>query len=246
MYWLWSIGLSLSIVGALEAMENYKIIDLTHKVHPDIPTWDLTCGYYIKTMRDYRHCPGEFKFRSQALDIRASAGTHIDSPAHCFEGARDVSALKIEELMCPCVVINVAAKAHAKYKISVADIENFEKEYGIIKAGTFVLFYTGWSLWWEDPNKYHNNLTFPSVSAEAAQLLLTRNIAGIGIDTLSPDCDEKGSFVHAIILGADKYIVENIAHAHQLPPIGSYIFIMPLNVQGAAESPVRLVGIVPK
>ncbi len=225
-------------------MENYKIIDLTHKVHPDIPTWDLTCGYYVKTMRDYKHCPGEFKFRSQALDIRASAGTHIDSPAHCFEGARDVSDISIKELICQCVVINVSDKAHEKYKVSVEDIENFEKNYGIIKPRTFVLVNTGWSKFWNDPAKYHNNLRFPSVSAQAAELLLKRNIAGLGIDTLSPDCDEKGSFVHKILLGADKFIIENVANPQEVPEFGAEILIMPLNVQGAAESPIRLVGIV--
>lgn len=227
-------------------MENFQVVDLTHKVHPDIPTWDLTCGYYIKTMRDYRHCSGEFKFRSQALDIRASAGTHIDSPAHCFEGARDVSELQIKELTCPCVVIDVSGYVHERYKISVENIVAFEKQHGVIQPGTFVLFYTGWSRFWSDPEKYHNHLTFPSVSADAASLLLERGIAGIGIDTLSPDCDEKGSFVHAILLGADKYIVENVAYAEKLPATGAYILVMPLNLQGAAESPIRLIALVPK
>jgi len=226
-------------------MQNYKIIDLTHEVHPDIPTWDLTCGYYVKTMRDYRHCDGEFKFRSQSLDIRASAGTHIDSPAHCFEGEPDVSDIPVEQLIAPCIVIDVSDRAHERYKVSVADIELFEKKYGEIKAGTFVIFYTGWSRFWNDPKKYHNNLVFPSVSADTAKLLLKRQVVGIGIDTLSPDCDEKGSFVHAILLGAHKYIVENVAHAHQLPPIGSIILVMPLKVKGAAESPIRLIGMVP-
>lgn len=227
------------------AMEHYRVIDLTHKVHPEIPTWDLTCGYYIKTMRDYKHCQGEFKFRSQELDIRASAGTHIDSPAHCFEGARDVSDLSLDELICPCVVINVSHKADAQYKITVADIEEFERTYGLIGSGTFVLFYTGWSALWNQPARYHNNLVFPSISAEVAQLLLEKNIAGIGIDTLSPDCDERGSFVHSILLGADKFIVENVAYDQRMPVVGGYAMIIPLYVEGAAESPIRLIGMVP-
>ncbi len=225
-------------------MQNYTFIDLTHKVHPEIPTWDLTCGYFIKTMRDYKHCAGEFKFRSQSLDIRASAGTHIDAPAHCFEGTRDVSELLITELICSCVVIDVSHHKEAGYKVSVSDVEQFEKQHGIIQPKTFVLFYTGWSKFWNEPEKYHNNLKFPSVSAEVAQLLIQRNVSGLGIDTLSPDCDEKGSFVHSIMLGADKYIIENVANADTLPATGSTIIIMPLNAQGAAESPVRMVGMV--
>lgn len=226
-------------------MGKFKVIDLTHKVHPDIPTWDLTCGYYIKTMRDYRHCVGDFKFRSQELDIRASAGTHIDAPSHCFEGARDVSNLRIEELISPCVVIDVSQHADERYKISMKDVENFETKYGEIRPGSFVVFYTGWSRFWDQPNQYHNNLVFPSVSAEVARYLVEKKIVGIGIDTLSPDCDEKGSFVHSIVLGADKYIIENIANAQNMPVIGAYILVMPLYVEGAAESPIRLIGLVP-
>lgn len=227
-------------------MEQFKATDLTHKIKPDIPTWDLTCGYYIKTMRDYRHCPGEFKFRSQALDIRASAGTHIDSPAHCFEGSRDASELTLEELISPLIVINVSEKAaqNERYKVSLEDIENHEKKHGKIKPKTFVLFYTGWSRFWNEPIRYHNNLVFPSVSADVAKLLLERDIVGIGIDTLSPDCDEKGFFVHSILLGSNKYIVENVANAQQLPASGAFILVMPLNAEGAAESPIRLVALI--
>lgn len=248
MYFLFLFLLLNLLNMEIYSMEQFKIIDLTHKVHPDIPTWDMTCGYFIKTMRDYRHCSGEFKFRSQSLDIRASAGTHIDSPAHCFEGAKDVSEISMNDLVRPCVVIDVSEKAtkNERYKVSIEDIEDFENKYGKINPKTFVLFFTGWSRFWNEPNRYHNNLVFPSVSAEVAKILLDRQIVGIGIDTLSPDCDEKGSFVHSILLGANKYIVENVANAQNMPARGAYILVMPLNVQGAAESPIRLVGMIPK
>jgi kynurenine formamidase len=224
-------------------MKKYTLVDLTHEVHPEIPTWDMTCGYFVKTMRDYQHCDGEYKFRSQALDIRASAGTHIDAPSHCFAGTDDVSDISLEKLVVPCIMVDVSSRADQKYKVSVADIQAFEAQYGKIPAGSFVLFYTGWSKHWDTPKKYHNNLQFPSISGDVARLLLDRDIVGLGIDTLSPDCDEKGSFVHAAILGAGKYIIENIAsNAEKLPPVGAEILVMPLRVQGAAESPIRLIA----
>jgi kynurenine formamidase len=236
--------ITFSTYGTESAKKNYEVIDLTYEVHSEIPTWDLTCGYFVKTMRDYHHCEGDFKFRSQSLDIRASAGTHIDSPAHCFEGAPDVADISLERLIVSCVVIDISQKAIERYKVSVADIEEFETEYGAIQPNSCVLFYTGWSRFWDEPKKYHNNLVFPSISAEAAEFLLQKNVSGIGIDTLSPDCDEKGSFVHSIMLGAHKYIIENVANLDLMPPTGAVLFIMPLKVAGAAESPIRLVGIV--
>lgn len=227
-------------------VNNDEVIDLTHEVHSEIPTWDLTCGYSVKTLRDYHDCEGEFKFRSQSLDIRASAGTHIDSPAHCFEGANDVSQIPLEQLIVPCIVIDVSDRHDERYKVSRADIEAFEHRHGKIHSGAFVLIHTGWSRYWENPKKYCNDYVFPSVSKEAAEELLQRDIVGIGIDTLSPDCDEKGSFVHAILLGAGKLIIENIKDIDQMPPTGGTLLIMPLKVKGAAESPIRLIGIIPR
>lgn len=56
----------------------------------------------------------------------------------------------------------------------------------------------------------------------------------------------RSSFVHSTLLGANKYIIENVANPNRLPPVGSTIIILPLNVQGTAESPVRMIGLIPK
>jgi kynurenine formamidase len=101
----------------------------------------------------------------------------------------------------------------------------------------------GWDSVLNVPEKYRNNHVFPSISKEAASLLLERQIVGVGIDTLSPDRPEDGFPVHHLILEADKYIIENIANASKLPPVGAYTFALPLKIQGGTEAPLRLVGL---
>jgi len=98
---------------------------------------------------------------------------------------------------------------------------------------------------WHDTNKYRNNLQFPSITEDTAQVLLQRNIAGLGIDTLSPDIPTTGYIVHKMILGSGKYIIENIAHANQLPPTGSLSLCLPMTIQSGTEVPVRLLGLIP-
>lgn len=66
----------------------------------------------------------------------------------------------------------------------------------------------------------------------------------IGIDTLSPDAGGKDFPVHRVILGAGKYIVENIANAAAVPPTGAKILIMPVKIKDGTEAPVRLVAVV--
>lgn len=86
-------------------------------------------------------------------------------------------------------------------------------------------------------------MQFPSLSAEAAQLLIERGIAGIAIDTLSPDCPGSGDPVHRIMLSNNKYMIENIAHADQLPPVGAYVIALPLKIE-STEAPIRVVGLI--
>ncbi len=73
------------------------------------------------------------------------------------------------------------------------------------------------------PEQYWNNLQFPSASKEAVRLLIERDIAGLGIDTLGPDIAESSYPVHQIILGQGKYLIENIANAYLLAATGSII-----------------------
>ena len=66
----------------------------------------------------------------------------------------------------------------------------------------------------------------------------------ICIDTLSPDLPSSGFPVHKHVLGAGKYIVENIANASKLPPVGSITLAMPIKVAGLTEAPIRLIGLL--
>ncbi len=75
---------------------------------------------------------------------------------------------------------------------------------------------------------------------------MERNIAGLWIDTLSPDRSESGYPVHAALLGAGKYIVENIANAGALPPIGSFAFVLPIKTQKGTDAPIRLIVLIPE
>lgn len=218
-----------------------KIIDLTHTISSDIPTWDGDCHFQIKIETDYKDCEGPVYFRTQNINMGAGTGTHMDSPAHASIGGKTVDSLSLDELVNECIVIKKETDDE-KFVFTRDFIENFENKHGKIKENTFVIFYSGWSKRWGDKNKYRNNLLFPSVHVDTAQLLLDRKISGIGIDTLSADSGGKEFPVHQIILGAGKYLVENIHNADLLPEIGARIFVMPVKIKDATESPLRLIA----
>ncbi len=220
----------------------YKIIDLTHPLSPTIPTWDGSCGFEHHLQHDYQPS-STTSFRTHRVHMNEGIGTHIDAPAHCIPGGKTIDELNLNDLLAPCLVIDVSAKAHERYSVTVADIEVFEEKYGLIKPGSFIIVRTGWEKFWSEPEKYRGNLVYPCVSVDAAQFLLKRDIAGLGIDTLSPDRPDEGFPVHTTLLSAGKYIVENIANSANLPPVGFYSLALPIKIQGGTEAPVRLIAI---
>jgi kynurenine formamidase len=222
----------------------FKVIDLTHPLSKNSPSWGGGCGFTHEIELDYHNCKTGVKFRVQRIKMDAGIGTHIDAPAHCNPAGETVEELPMENLVVPCIVIDVSSKAHSDFKVEVSEIIEFEKRYGEISQNSFVIFYTGWDRYWNEPDKYHNNYKFPTIDAGCSAVLLERDIAGIGIDTLSPDRPSEGFPMHKAILGKGKYIVENIANCHLLPPVGSYSLALPIKTVGGTEAPIRLIALI--
>ena len=221
----------------------YRIVDLTHTLDEDTPSWTGSCGFSHETKLDYADCTTETKFRVQQIKMHAGIGTHMDAPAHCVPGGATIDQLPLSDLITSCIVIDVSAASHERYSLSVQDIEYFEKVHGSIVPGSFVMIKTGWERFWKTTEKYRNNYRFPSVSGDAAAFLLGRGIKGLGIDTLSPDRPEDGHPVHSALLGANKYIIENAANLSSLPPVGSFILSLPIKTV-TTEAPIRLIALI--
>lgn len=222
---------------------DFSVIDLTQPLFENAPTWNGSCGFCLEVKKDY-----DQMFRVQQVKMHAGVGTHMDAPLHRFEGKGSIADIPVEELLSPACVIDVRPRAHGDYEISAEDIKIYEKNHGTIPKGALVIGFTGWCRFWNDSLKYRNpdeagEMHFPAFSRHAAEILLSRDVSGIAIDTLSPDCLDQNYPVHKLILGADKYIIENVADCSKMPARGGYAIALPLKAKGATESPIRLVGL---
>ena len=231
-------------------LNNYNIIDLTHLLEPSIATYEGTSGFRVKTVLDYDRCTGDTKFRVQKLCLNAGIGTHIDAPNHCFSNQKSVADINLDQLIVPIYCLNMSDEANQNYYLKVDDILEFEKRYEMIKPNSLFVFYIGWSKHRPDTVKYRNQnnngiMNFPGYTLEAANLLLKRGVAGIAIDTLSPDGSDINFPVHQAILSSSKYIIENIANGDKIPAIGAWAIISPLKMH-STESPVRIFALVNK
>jgi kynurenine formamidase/GNAT superfamily N-acetyltransferase len=228
------------------SLKIFDWIDLTHSLSTTAPTWTGNCGFEHTNLTKYEDCFTDCKFLIQKIEMLAGVGTHLDAPIHCFSDGKSVNEFLLKDLISPCVVINVSQEAHEDYLIELSRIKDFEKECGKHWKQAFVIFHTGWDRYWSQPQKYHNHYRFPSISREVAEYLVSEDVVGIGIDTLSPDRPESQYPVHQVVLGANKYIIENIAHAGFLPSLGGYTLAMPLPIVQGSEAPIRLLGAFPK
>lgn len=223
---------------------EFDFVDLTHPLDGNAPTWNGSCGFKHEIKMDY-----EQGLRVMTYKCHAGVGTHMDAPSHFIKGGMNIADIPLEQLIAPCAVIDLSRQSHGDLIISSDAILEFEKKHGKIAKGSLFLAHTGWSSFWSDPQKYRNpdaagQMHFPTYSAQAAELLLERGIVGLGIDTLSPDPQGSNFPVHHLLLGAGKYIIENVAHLNRMPPSGAYAINFPLKICCGAESPVRLVGLI--
>jgi kynurenine formamidase len=227
-------------------LNQYKFIDLTHTLSPNIPTWTGSCGFHLEIKRDY-----DQMFRVQQIKMHASAGTHIDAPSHLIPEGKSIADIPIEHLISPACIVDVSKKADSDYEVLPEDLTLYEREFGKIEARSFVILATGWHRFFSNPEKYRNldkegKMHFPALSKDAAKILCGRDVSGIGIDTLSPDCSDMDYRVHRLLLGAGKYIIENIADTSAMPPKGGFVIALPLKGSASTEAPVRIIGLIPK
>ncbi len=221
-----------------------KIIDLTHLLNGDIPTWNGTCGFHSEIKMDYpKGC------RVQQYKMHAGVGTHMDAPSHFYKDGKHIADMPLEQLIVPGHVIDVTKRRAPDLLISPADLKAYEEKHGKIEKNSLVIGYTGWGAFWNDTTRYRNadakgKMHFPGFSKKAAEFLLERDIAGLGIDTLSPDGSNHGFPVHELILGAGKYILENLTNLDKLPPKGALCLALPIKVDQGTEAAVRAVALL--
>lgn len=223
---------------------KHNIIDLTQTIATGIPDWDGSCGFQMKQELDY-----EDGARVQRLNIPNGIGTHMDAPSHFTSGGLDIAGIGVEHLITTGLMMDISKQANPNYVLGANDILVFEQHYGKIPEHSIVIIYTGWCHRWENAAAYRNVneqgiMRFPTVSADAAQLLLNRNINGIAIDTLSPDLPDSTFQVHHLLLNAGKFIIENIKIPDKLPKVGFTIMALPIKIQAATEAPCRVIAYI--
>jgi kynurenine formamidase len=227
------------------------VVDLTHALTeetPYIPVPGITFAFK-KTPIATVAKNGVAAYR---WEIHEHLGTQIDAPNHFFDQALSLERLPVASLVVPLVVIDVSARAasNADTSLTVADIETWEQRHGRIPNQAAVFMKSGWEARIQDAKAFVNTdasgaMHFPGFSAEAATFLArSRDVAGIGVDTLSLDAGLDTTYAaHKAWLATGKWGVELVANLANVPAVGATVFVGATKVTGATGGPVRLIAV---
>lgn len=255
-YWL---GLTALLVAAspTHAIDADKVVDLSHTFDADTIYWPTDKkGFQLDVVSEGR-TEGGWYYAANKFETAEHGGTHLDAPVHFAEGKKSADQVPLSSLIGPLVVIDVTKSAHEDpdYRVSVADLEGWEKRNGRIPDGAIVVMQSGWSKRWPDRKKVLGtdvpgdtaNLHFPGFSSEAAKFLVEqRDIGAVGVDTPSIDHGPSKDFiVHQIVNGADKPGLENLANLDAVPESGATIIALPMKIGGGSGAPARVIAVLP-
>jgi kynurenine formamidase len=237
-------------------LEGYRLVDLTHSYGADTVYWPSGPARFELERLHYGDSEAGYFYAANTFCTPEHGGTHLDAPIHFARDRETLDRVALERLVGPVVVIDVSEQAAADrdYRVTAADVLEFEKRHGRIAPGARVLVRTGWSRRWPDAAAYLGHATdaaklhFPSYGAEAARLLVEeRQVALLGIDTASIDYGPATDFpVHRIAAAANVPGLENVTGLDTLPPRGAILIALPMKIEGGSGGPTRVVALVPR
>jgi len=249
------VVLLLTSSAHAQTIDRSKLVDLTYPFNKDTIYWPNAKGF-VHRKDEWKITPRGYWYAAGGFSADEHGGTHFDSPIHFGPGMTTLDKIPVSRMIAPAAVIDISAACakNRDYRATTQDILGWEKVNGSIAPGMIVVFRTGWGKRWPNKKEYLgsdvpgdiDHLHFPGISKEAAELLVTRKVDGVGIDTASMDYGPSQDFiVHQVLNKANIYGLENIANAERLPAKNATIIALPIKIEEGTGGPARIVALLP-
>lgn len=241
------LSASPAAAQAIRTAPVARVVDLTHTLRPDFPTFDGKPAIGIERESTF----ARDGYNVNRLTYPEHVGTHFDAPFHFSADGPSVDAIPAEALVCPLVVLDVTERAAADpdYRLTPDDVAAHERAHGRIPPGACVALRSGWDAHVATP-RFRNAdasgaLRFPGFRPDVAPLLLERGAAGVAVDTLSLDHGGSRDFAfHLAWLGAGRWGLECAANLGALPPTGATVVAGAPRVAGGTGGPGRVLALL--
>jgi len=247
-----SSDLASALVQVLQQGKT-KLIDLTFDLDDRSPFWpdgNASSPFQATTTGTYERD----KCFVRSLQLPEHFGTHLDAPIHFDPQGKSLHEIPVGNFFLQAAVVDVRAAValDPDYRLTVHDLETWEKAHGPLPNGAAVLMLSGWGSRWPSQERYLNQdakgvLHFPGISLEAAHYLVDHaHPMAIGIDTIGVDYGPSQSYqVHNLTLRVGMYHLECLANLECLPATGALLIALPMKLRGGSGGPTRVIALVP-
>lgn len=240
----------------INPLDGFRLVDLSHPYDDETIFWPTGKPFHHE-QTSWGISEGGYWYSSYDFALSEHSGTHLDAPIHFGEGKATVGELSLDQLSGPAYVVDISAQSErdANYKATVADFEAFESLHQPIGEKSIVLVRSGWSSRWPNVKSYMGddtpasatNLHFPGISPAAAEWLVSRKVAVVGIDTASIDTGSSTDFqTHQVLAAAGIPGLENVTNLDLVPATGATVMALPMKIGNGSGAPCRIVALVPK
>lgn len=204
---------------------NKKIYDISPAISPQMAVFPGDTAFSRKKLMSFDQ---GHHLELSTINSTVHLGAHADAPIHYHADGVGIGERNLNFYLGECQVIHCHKKQGER--IYPDDIARYK-----IQAPR-VLFRTGS---FPNPNEWNND--FNSLSPELIELLSSKKVITIGIDTPSIDpADDEDMVTHKMIFDKNMAILEGIVLDEV--PEGLYELIaLPLKISGADASPVRAI-----
>jgi arylformamidase len=221
------------------ADKEQKLVDLSHLIAEGMTTYKGFPGPHICDFWSREDSAGFYddgsSFQIGRIDMIANTGTYLDTPFHRFEDGADLAGIGLEQMAdLPAILVRQPWENGL-----MVDTARFE---GLDIEGKAVLVHTGWDRHWRTDAYFDNH---PFLTAEAAQLLVNRGAALVGIDSHNiDDTRTRSRPVHSALLRAGILICEHMTNLGALPDQGFTFTAAPPKIEGMGTFPVRAFAVL--
>lgn len=210
-----------------------KIIDLTHYISEDMPVYPGTDTPKLIEANTYE----KDGFKETLMTMYTHTGTHMDPPAHLFEGKTTLDKFPIEQFVGRALVIDCSFLKEGD-RIQMKHIDR-----NLADKAEFLLFYTGWEKYW-GRQKFFGD--YPYIDDQVVNYIIGQDKKGVGLDTIGidPISDSNLTIHKRLFENNDMVIIENLMN---LDKIGKDLFIfiaLPLKHIDADGSPIRAIAMI--
>ncbi len=223
-----------------------RVIDLSHVIvdgmltYPGIPV--PVIGSHVSFDESAAHYATGTEFSIGTITMASNTGTYLDTPAHRYRGAEDLSALSLDRMVDLDGVVARARTRPAPGGRAMTESDLRTALDRVELAGRAVLIDTGHSDSWGTADYFVDH---PYLTDDAAEFLVSVRPSLVGIDSLNIDSTHTGRRpAHSWLLAARIPIVEHLTRLDELPATGFRFTAAPPAVRGMGTFPVRAFAVI--